>query len=205
MATTTLPQSFVSKKSKILSVLSIPDTDYDDLSPKGSLDAPIRDLIDEINAIEGLVTTSSCSGRVSVFLEGVRKANDGEGVVDEDAAADVDVPGRLGEAQTKLTVAKTGGKGGGGRWLYVSHDPVEMEAVGSDVVRFLGMEAAEESSSSHSGERRIHFKFEGFVSDLSSRHSNSELRRDIPFSLYTQQYPLLIFRKIDISRGLGLY
>lgn len=36
------------------------------------MDAGIRDLIDEINAVDGLVTTSSCAGRISVFLEGQR-------------------------------------------------------------------------------------------------------------------------------------
>ena len=38
-----------------------------DLSPKGSIDVPIRPLVDFINSIDGLVTTSSCSGRISVF------------------------------------------------------------------------------------------------------------------------------------------
>ena len=38
-----------------------------DNSPKGSLDMPIRPLVSLINDIEGLVTTSSCSGRISIF------------------------------------------------------------------------------------------------------------------------------------------
>ncbi|KAK2067463.1 hypothetical protein P8C59_001202 [Phyllachora maydis] len=38
--------------------------DYTDASPKGSIDAGIRDLIDGINdKYDGLVTTSSCGGR----------------------------------------------------------------------------------------------------------------------------------------------
>jgi tRNA wybutosine-synthesizing protein 3 len=36
------------------------------------VDAQIRDLIAEINAYEGFVTTSSCAGRVAVFVEGPR-------------------------------------------------------------------------------------------------------------------------------------
>lgn len=50
------------------------------MSPKGTVDAGIRELIDVINGVEGLVTTSSCAGRVSVFLEGSRKVAGGAGV-----------------------------------------------------------------------------------------------------------------------------
>ncbi|CAF3483681.1 unnamed protein product [Fusarium graminearum] len=51
----------------------------------------------------GFVTTSSCAGRVSVFLEG-RRVAEAEG---EDER-----------------VAGVGGKGAGGAWLFVSHDPI---------------------------------------------------------------------------------
>ena len=40
-----------------------------DLSRKGSVDEPIRDLVEYINAHDSLYTTSSCSGRVTVFTE----------------------------------------------------------------------------------------------------------------------------------------
>lgn len=66
------PASFIRRKETILAQLALPDDEYTDLSPKGTVDAGIRDLIDEINALDGLVTTSSCAGRVSVFLEGRR-------------------------------------------------------------------------------------------------------------------------------------
>lgn len=66
------PASFARRKETILAQLALPDDEYTDLSPKGTVDAGIRDLIDEINALDGLVTTSSCAGRVSVFLEGRR-------------------------------------------------------------------------------------------------------------------------------------
>lgn len=39
-----------------------------DLSPKGSIDAPIRELLDCLNVHEKYVTLSSCSGRVSLFV-----------------------------------------------------------------------------------------------------------------------------------------
>lgn len=43
-----------------------------DLSRKGSVDGPIRDLVEYINGKDSFYTTSSCSGRVTVFSE-VRK------------------------------------------------------------------------------------------------------------------------------------
>jgi tRNA wybutosine-synthesizing protein 3 len=136
---------FTSKKSKILDALSVPDSDYTDLSPKGSVDKGIRHLIDEVNVIDGLVTTSSCAGRVSVFLEG-RKALD---------AGDED-----GE------IATPGGKGGGGNWLFVSHDPV----VGDGWVGELGLSQDDGSSEAPAGRRLIHFKFEPMVRNISPQN-----------------------------------
>ena len=46
----------------------------DDRSPKGSLDAPIVDLIHFLNAHADFVTTSSCSGRIAVL----RASEDGD-------------------------------------------------------------------------------------------------------------------------------
>ena len=101
-ATSESTDLFESRKRKILADLSIPDTDYTDLSPKGSVDEGIRDLIHDINALPGLVTTSSCAGRISVFLEGRKKQ----------------------PQQQQRQFAPSGGKGAG-RWLYVSHDPLK--------------------------------------------------------------------------------
>lgn len=144
-----VPLSFVSKKSRILASLSVPVEQYDDLSPKGSVDIGIRDLIDEINALEGCVTTSSCAGRISVFLEGKRS------VVSEDEAE-------------RATTAGIGGKGGGGRWLFVSHDPVDTEISQARWFERLGMKTVlvEENMESEISEemRFIHFKFEPMVS-----------------------------------------
>lgn len=106
MPTPPIPSTFTRKKARILQDLSVPDNDYSDKSPKGSVDEGIRELIAEINAYEGLVTTSSCAGRISIFLEGSRSA--GEGGSGEDEVGRSRVPG---------------GKGGG-KFLFVSHDPV---------------------------------------------------------------------------------
>ena len=102
-----VPPLFAQKKTAILSALATPDDIYTDLSPKGSVDARIKNLINRINSLEGIVTTSSCAGRISVFLEGTKakaKADDGNG----------------------RQAAVPGGKGMGGRWLFVAHDPVDI-------------------------------------------------------------------------------
>ncbi|PNY29067.1 tRNA wybutosine-synthesizing protein 3 [Tolypocladium capitatum] len=145
--------SFGEKKAKILQQLGVPDAEYADASPKGSVDEGIRDLIGEINHAEGFATTSSCAGRVSVFLEGRKTA----------AGA-----GDGNEHQRREQVAGVGGKGAGGTWLYVSHEPVACD--GDDGhegwARTLGFaeSAVSQSSPRGSTERRlIHFKFEPMI------------------------------------------
>lgn len=217
-----IPPSFARRKEAILAQLAVPDDEYTDLSPKGTVDAGIRDLIDEINQLDGLVTTSSCAGRVSVFLEGRRAGRGGPVAVDEvslllpghhlavedggedgvkdqgqargegDGVAETagavraggtpsggadglrDEPPALASASASAeTVAGVGGKGGGGRWLFVSHEPVEsrgkLDSEPNIVAALLGMEepifdGREGSSAEEMGESRlIHFKFEPMV------------------------------------------
>jgi len=128
-----IPPAFVARKQKILSELQRPNDEYTDKSPKGNVDVEIRDLINEINKLEGYVTTSSCAGRVAVFVEGGNAGDSSlagdAGAKDEsllevaaEAALDEDAPS---EKRTTASSTRTsaGGKGGG-HWLYVSHDPV---------------------------------------------------------------------------------
>jgi tRNA(Phe) wybutosine-synthesizing methylase Tyw3 len=58
--------AFQQRKAQVLSSLYDPGSDR---SRKGSVDAPIVDLVDAINRLPGVYTTSSCSGRTSVFAE----------------------------------------------------------------------------------------------------------------------------------------
>lgn len=140
------PSAFVERKKKILEQLAIPDTEYTDASPKGSVDEGIRDLIDEINQQSGFVTTSSCAGRVSVFLEGRRVAE----VEGEDEQ-----------------IAGVGGKGAGGAWLFVSHDPVpDTGDKNTDWSSMFGLEdsaLAQETIGVVKERRLVHFKFEAMV------------------------------------------
>ena len=142
---------FEVRKQKILEQINVPDGEYHDLSPKGSIDAPIRELISEINDIDGIVTTSSCSGRISVFLEGQKAENDFT---------------RSGE-EGEESRAGPGGKGGGGTWLFISHDPVEVSdvAASQDFLSKFGLEeAAPEATKAIDVQRRfIHLKFEPMV------------------------------------------
>jgi len=87
---------FLQKKQAILKEINTTLGDVPDLSPKGSIDELCIPIMNLINAHDDMVTTSSCSGRVSVFVEGVK-------------------------IKTQDHV-KIGGKGDGGHWLFVSHD-----------------------------------------------------------------------------------
>lgn len=182
-STASLPEpsaSFQDRKAKILSQLAVPDADYTDASPKGSVDEGIRPLMHDINAAAGFVTTSSCAGRVSVFLEG-RKAPSA-------AAATSNVttePQDVGQESTQVTdgpnerLAGVGGKGGGGTWLYVSHDPHYKPSEAADSpsgtywIDLFDLRQSEDQSTLAADKsaaldgnqtRLIHFKFEPMVS-----------------------------------------
>lgn len=160
--TSSLPHSFVAKKKRILQNLAVPIDSYDDLSPKGSIDREIRDLIDEINQLEGCVTTSSCAGRISIFLEGNKVS---ESRVISSSKNRVEI-GNFQDDVIRETTAGVGGKGGGGRWLFVSHDKLSIEEHNSDLTETFGMVKRSEERSVQTyefGSRLIHFKFEPMV------------------------------------------
>lgn len=150
--TAAMTSRFELRKQRILEQLDAPDGEYHDLSPKGSIDAPIRDLISEINGFDGIVTTSSCSGRISVFLEGRKSEGDALKSSEE------------GEE----TRAGPGGKGGGGTWLFISHDPVQVPDAfsSSNFLPKFGLEKATNDAARGLNVHRrfIHLKFEPMVS-----------------------------------------
>ncbi|PFH61243.1 hypothetical protein XA68_17877 [Ophiocordyceps unilateralis] len=131
--------SFSKKKARILQQLALPDGEYTDASPKGSVDEAIRPLIEDINRFDGFVTTSSCAGRVSVFLEGIK------------------TPAAAENAQRTPT-AGVGGKGAGGTWLFVSHKPVARDEPWADALEFV-----EDTVANGREDRLIHFKFEPMI------------------------------------------
>ena len=178
-----IPTSFTAKKNHILASLAQPTDTYTDLSPKGSVDVPIRNLIDRLNAIEGFVTTSSCSGRVSVFAEGEKSnapkpsptqnskeeneevvANASEREDDKEEAASNGVKKDENGSGTKQQKSTPGGKGRGGRWLFVSHDPLLQDFD----IRSLGLHNDAKTSTKSTPidptlKRYIRFAFEPMV------------------------------------------
>lgn len=163
-------ETFARKKARILSQLAVPDADYADASPKGSVDAGIRQLIGEINGCAGLVTTSSCAGRASVYLEG-RKTNKAksagavlasarpggeaaaDGCGDGVAAAVMEEDDDDGlERAPAGSGSSAGGGKGGGQWLFVSHDPLVFAGDGSDdgeiYAALLGLGSGDEAAAS---------------------------------------------------------
>ncbi|KAM7208924.1 putative tRNA wybutosine-synthesizing protein 3 [Naviculisporaceae sp. PSN 640] len=181
---------FAQKKAKILSQLAVPETEYSDLSPKGSVDAGIRDLIDEINALEGVVTTSSCAGRVSVYLEGHKAL--GKGVKNEDGNR-IQKEDEVVEERNPVSSSSAGGKGGG-EWLFVSHDPLpespSLVTLGCDNIEtkswstVFGLDKASSSEQESTAQvnedgsqpRLIHFKFEPMILHvLTASHELAQL------------------------------
>ena len=185
---------FIQKKTTILSALSAPSESYTDLSPKGSIDAGIRDLIDRINKLEGVVTTSSCAGRISCFLEGAKPGSSdnqngdsagisgGDGmVVAYDESVEVgDLGDKLAEERSERPSTVPGGKGNGGRWLFVSHDPVDIPPRQFEgdipISRLFNISPSRDSQSQLSPSSRfVKFQFEPMVSPAIQNPTISQL------------------------------
>jgi tRNA wybutosine-synthesizing protein 3 len=144
--------TFILRKEKILQQLSVPDDEYNDLSPKGSVDEGIKALINDINSIEGLVTTSSCAGRVSVYLDGSYTSSKLVNHRDEN----------LDPKNSTL------GSKGGGQWLYISHDPLhvpaEVHTATSHFHSLFQLQLVQNHAYHHVEPRKfVHFKYEAMV------------------------------------------
>ena len=193
-----VPPSFTAKKDTILASLSTPESDYTDLSPKGSVDAAIKPLIDRINALDGVVTTSSCAGRVSVFLEG-RKL--GKGLGERGDAKENE-----GLEKESAQAAVPGGKGLGGRWLFVSHEPVELPKKAGEkhpLSRLLGLGSrrAQSGALPLSGDvnemRLVRFQFEPMVCTGSGDEISSFFKIQVASTMMLQ----LLRRNVDPSHN----
>lgn len=144
---------FETKKAQIVQRLARPEHEYNDSSPKGSVDESIRELVNEINSTPGYVTTSSCSGRVAVYLEGPK----------HDKSTNETQNRRANEANRS---SSTSGKGGG-RWLFTSHNPVDITDFDneSSIYSLLDIEPAQSLSFPVHGQKNqlVHLKFEPMV------------------------------------------
>ncbi|KAF9197001.1 hypothetical protein BGZ50_002712 [Haplosporangium sp. Z 11] len=125
-----MSEGFLSRKKAILIALN---SDTPDKSPKGYVDEPLLPLIILINNHKDYVTTSSCSGRICTYLEGIDESssstsspqddrNDSSTQELDDDAAQVS---KGYEENTSLAAVEAAKRAKGGQWLYVSHDPVD--------------------------------------------------------------------------------
>jgi tRNA wybutosine-synthesizing protein 3 len=86
-----------------------------DKSPKGSIDAPIRELVDLINKHPSFATLSSCSGRIALF----------DPVRADPIECETEYEEHTSHSHSDRIES---GKGSGG-WLFVSHEPVEVNSM----------------------------------------------------------------------------
>lgn len=126
-----MSDGFLTRKKTILVALN---SDTPDKSPKGYVDEPLLPLIVLINNHQDYVTTSSCSGRICTYLEGLESSTDeaagevdsgetkGEQGQDDDEEEEETSKGY--EENTSLAAIEAAKRAKGGQWLYVSHDPV---------------------------------------------------------------------------------
>nr|XP_027087531.1 tRNA wybutosine-synthesizing protein 2/3/4-like [Coffea arabica] len=87
---------FEKRKAATLASMSSPEPDN---SPKGTIDTPIIPLLTAINSHPSYFTTSSCSGRISIFSQPIN-------------------PNPASKKKAK-----------GGSWLFISHSPVDPTSV----------------------------------------------------------------------------
>eukprot|EP00929_Paragymnodinium_shiwhaense_P102443 TRINITY_DN65628_c0_g1_i1.p1 TRINITY_DN65628_c0_g1~~TRINITY_DN65628_c0_g1_i1.p1 ORF type:complete len:724 (+),score=161.30 TRINITY_DN65628_c0_g1_i1:88-2259(+) len=100
---------FLRRKEQILASL--------DKSPKGSLDAPILSFLAWLNAQPSIVTTSSCSGRIAVFLGSSDPASSKGGewlVASHEVIDDVDAAWSAVKAGVEKAKSKDSGADGAG-------------------------------------------------------------------------------------------
>lgn len=132
---------FDQKKASILAEIQ---SEAPDLSPKGDVDVLCFPIINLINTNADMVTTSSCSGRISIFLEG-----------------DKNHKGSI----------KSGGKGEGGRWLYVTHNVSEVsnwiDRIESESFEFSDPAVIAEQFDSD--KRLVLYKYEPFILHVKCR------------------------------------
>ncbi|KAF9380849.1 hypothetical protein CPC16_010117 [Podila verticillata] len=114
---------FHSRKKAILIALN---SDTPDKSPKGYVDEPLLPLIVLINTHADYVTTSSCSGRICTYLEGLDEGAENSEEGDSNTNNNEEEEPKGFDENTSLAAVEASKRAKGGQWLYVSHDPVEL-------------------------------------------------------------------------------
>ncbi|CUS20716.1 LAQU0S01e13014g1_1 [Lachancea quebecensis] len=135
--------AFQQKKEHILAEIKSSSLD---LSPKGTIDELCFPIMNLINAHMDMVTTSSCSGRLSVFVEG-NKVHDKE--------------------------IKTGGKGEGGKWLFVTHDREQVKSWIEKLEEPVIFQSEYNLKRMGASTRYILYKYEPFILHVKCRDFSS--------------------------------
>ncbi|CCH59808.1 hypothetical protein TBLA_0B09900 [Henningerozyma blattae CBS 6284] len=139
--------AFDQKKNAILEEINSTDLD---LSPKGTIDELCLPIMKLINSHRDMVTTSSCSGRLSVFVEGNKVHN---------------------------KTVKVGGKGDGGKWLFVTHNQDEvlgwLNNLENKNTYFQPILTPNSTPGSDGSTRLILYKYEPFILHVKCRDLES--------------------------------
>ncbi len=112
-------------RRKLATLRALQEPEYTDLSPKGSLDPPIVNLVESINRNPAFFTTSSCSGRIAVF-QGRNAKLTGISAMDEKQISDLD---DSGGAESRPSNIEVNNVSKGGDWLLVQHSTVTEQDV----------------------------------------------------------------------------
>ncbi|KAF9582330.1 hypothetical protein BGW38_000348 [Lunasporangiospora selenospora] len=178
-----MSDGFSSRKKTILVALN---SDTPDKSPKGYVDEPLLPLIILVNNHPDYVTTSSCSGRICTYLEGIEES----GVAthqDQDQekeqtnnSGDDDSNTEVSQGyseSTSLAAVESTKRAKGGQWLYVSHDPVDIPIMqpkeesdwvisilfGPEAHRVVSMEESKSEMVDMVQSQLVYFKFEPMI------------------------------------------
>lgn len=149
---------FEQKKQHILNEIELNSQDNPDASPKGTIDSLCIPLITLINGHKDMVTTSSCSGRLSVFLEGSKSIKESE---------NSDVSGEQ---------VKIGAKGDGGHWLFVSHEKDDIKNWWLNENMKFKYETSINDDKYDSKTRYVLFKYEPLILHVKCRDFTSASR-----------------------------
>ena len=104
--------AFDARKAYVLASLS---SDTPDKSPKGGLDAPCAPLVTWLNAQRDVCTTSSCSGRVSLFAHAPGRAKGGAwAYISHERASSADIAAAFADTLHAQAAAAAAGQGAPG-------------------------------------------------------------------------------------------
>jgi tRNA(Phe) wybutosine-synthesizing methylase Tyw3 len=186
----TLPSFRHTKSSVLTNLYGTNEALRKDLSPKGSVDAPIRELVFRLNQHPDYATLSSCSGRIALFDPNTINVHaqssptlpkpqsneetthngtgSGSGVTSSSSDGNCCVyPSKAAASVEKNASIPSSGKGGG-TWLLSSHAPITYEQL-DQALTFQSPTQAASPSPSPTSTLPLTFKHEPFLMHVACR------------------------------------